>query len=710
MQNQDGKNWLALVFAVVHVLVLPSPALGQTSAGASECPCVTPTWGGYSDLAAAILTAGLPASYGLEDCKPYDALYNTSGCGGSGVQPSFCGETWCYIDPEACAVNSTKCWIAGFLVNDPAFPACRSRPSALSPVLPPAANAHYSYQTCGSLDNYQQSRHQTTMAGRTIIATTTHDSPYSLVTKDSGGVSFGGFEVDYWRDVMKVFSPALDLQITDSWATPTSSAKFASSFTAVVNDVAVGKYDVAIADFWVTSERMLLTNFLPAIRVDNFYLVVFEKNGETTFIEMLANPFKPFTPAAWGLIVAGIVTAAGAMLIIDYEDEEQYPYESSSFVWRIGKAFYIGMFSLMAGESNFTTSSLPSKVLSLGFQLFLVIVMASYTANLASLLVVANVATGVNSIQGAIDAGYTVCIPVAANQSITQVYPSLKTYVFGGSTTDYARHMWAKKCDAAIIHLKRIDEAHRLTIQEADCKAVADGKFTEEESPCVGRDDCLLARVGDPVVVMPVAFPIRPDDPAMLTAMSWAVTDASNAGKWDAAVKNNAQLVPPSRCIKTAVNSASIDWDGFGGTSFFMAITIVVALGMHFGMAAARMRAAKSSGTSEELELEELDQEAVKLNGAPIHETDAGKDGSGDGDLKAILRRLDEIQTPNILRRLDELQASIEGKTAKPGHPGNADLVFNKGTASHANGGTDSNSDGSGPSWLPFLSGLTGKQ
>jgi len=431
--------------------------------------------------------------------------------------------------------------------------------------------------------------------------------------------------------------------------------------------------------------------------VDNFYLVVFTESGETTFLEMIANPFKPFTPEAWGLIVAGMLLAAGSMAIIDFHDDEDFPYEASSYLWRIGKAFYIGMFSLMSGASTFRSSSLASKVLSLGFQLFLVIVMASYTANLASLLVVANVKTGVESLQDAIDAGYTVCVPVAIQVSMAQVYPNLKTYVFPGSTTDYARHMWAKKCDAAVIHLKRIDQAHRLEIQDKDCADVASGKYTEEEAPCAVRDDCQLTRVGDPVMVMPVAFPIRPDDSATLTALSWAVTDASNAGKWDAAKANNGHLIPPSRCEKASVEAASIDWDGFGGTSFFLAVTVALALTMHFALGAKAAPASKSDNmpasdapkvkdvTPEPLTgpvAEEEVASAPKLPASPPPTTNpklavAGEQGvSREGDLKEILRRLDDMQGPTILRRLDELQASIESKTATPDRAADAGLAF----------------------------------
>jgi hypothetical protein len=248
---------------------------------------------------------------------------------------------------------------------------------------------------------------------------------------------------------------------------------------------------------------------------------------------------------------------------------------------------------------------------------------------------------------------------------------------------------------------------------------VADGKYTEEEAPCIGRDDCLLTRVGDPVIVMPVAFPIRPDDPDTMTAMSWAVTDASNAGKWDAAVRNNADLIPPSRCVQTAVSSDSIDWDGFGGTSFFLAVTVVLALGIRFGMVAASTVGQKKKtagqqkekkvkfGVDDEVETVKADSDGslpsaqnVPPRAVPPSRPSPREDD--DGNLKAILKDLDEMQGPTIWKRLDELQASIEsipamqGSSSQPGRSpeSKADVVFVTGAKTN--------------DWLPFLSGLNG--
>lgn len=352
----------------------------------------------------------------------------------------------------------------------------------------------------------------------------------------------------------------------------------------------------------------------------------------------MPGTYLDFAATRWAIIAAAVVVSATAMAIVDFHDDEEFPYEHKSILARAGKALYLGFGSLMSGGSMFSASSMSAKIVTLGFQLFLVITMASYTANLASILVVANVKSGVNGIDDAIDMGLVVCVPAAVERTVVLNYPSLKTYIFGGSTTDFARLMHAGLCDATIIHQKRIDQLHSGEIHDIDCKAVADGDLTEEEGMCVNgkggapRDDCSMLRVGDSIFNVPVAFPIRPGDTNLLTALSWALTDAQRSGEWEAATVSNAALFPQSRCSSAAVSSAQLGWDAFAGASFFALAAAVLAVTLHFSKRHAWNRApvkGDSDGTADGTHVlrEESDESAVNVKsaGAGLAGSDTGR-------------------------------------------------------------------------------------
>ena len=251
---------------MLHLLLL---ALGLSLArvaaqrGSPECPCVAGTWPFFPDLSAGILSAGYPAAYGLDGCRAYDKEFNTSGCGGTGPQPAYCANAWCYIDPDLCPVNVTACSSAGLRINDQGHPACRTRTFKPSTVI--SGPAYYSYQTCGSLDNYDgsTSRNLVYMQGKSLLTTSTDDRPYTSRTEVDGRVEFGGVMVTFMESAMKKFDPPVEMNIVDGWATSSSREKFpSSSFTAVVYDTAIGHYDFVIGDFWVTSQRMLLSVYI----------------------------------------------------------------------------------------------------------------------------------------------------------------------------------------------------------------------------------------------------------------------------------------------------------------------------------------------------------------------------------------------------------------------------------------------------------------
>eukprot|EP00961_Rhodomonas_salina_P103723 1395120-Rhodomonas_salina.1 len=139
-----------------------------------------------------------------------------------------------------------------------------------------------------------------------------------------------------------------------------------------------------------------------------------------------------------------------------------------------------------------------------------------------------------------------------------QLHPMAKYFVYSGSTMNFARHMHGGRCDAAVIHDKRIGDLHAGEIRDKDCADVRAGIATEREAHCEtgrgghGRNDCDLIRVGEMVMAIPVAFPIK-SDWELVQSLSWAVTQARNSGQWEVAVKANEHLQTEPQC-STAVS------------------------------------------------------------------------------------------------------------------------------------------------------------
>jgi len=88
----------------------------------------------------------------------------------------------------------------------------------------------------------------------------------------------------------------------------------ASSWSACIHDLAVGRLDLCLGDFWVTQERLKMVNFLPSIEMDNFFLVM-PGDGEESVADIMAKPFRPFEGFTW-VFIMGVLTIMGMMICI----------------------------------------------------------------------------------------------------------------------------------------------------------------------------------------------------------------------------------------------------------------------------------------------------------------------------------------------------------------------------------------------------------
>jgi hypothetical protein len=129
---------------------------GAPTMGSPECPCLPVNSPKLASARPLLQSLGLPAGYGEGGCKQHSRDVDKVGCAGNTA--SFCTHTWCYVDPELCALDLTKCEAAGGKPGSSVSPYCRTRGSKLSPHVVAAGNTsaeiplYFSYETCGNLD------------------------------------------------------------------------------------------------------------------------------------------------------------------------------------------------------------------------------------------------------------------------------------------------------------------------------------------------------------------------------------------------------------------------------------------------------------------------------------------------------------------------------------------------------------------------------
>ena len=357
-----------------------------------------------------------------------------------------------------------------------------------------------------------------------------------LRTSPSGVEEYGGATYDFFMQAVASFKPQPILQIIPGWATEQSRQKFESSYTACVHDVAVGNFDICIADMWLTPERHQLASFLPAVRQDHFYLVVPKKMEVVTIWSLLQKPFQPFTADGWLGVAAVLIGMAVLHWLLELSEEGMEGNWRSQCSWSLALAlrFQFTMWHdfFQGGSSLEIKKGAAYKFFSLAFSFFLLVTLASYTASLASMLVVRHQAVGtISSIEHAVSQQARVCIPSVLLQTFRNVYPHAIFVTIDGMEFG-ARSMHAGRCEALVLSEYYIDMMHADKIRQKDCHDVENG-VPEEVARCEAdfrgnkRDDCNLLRVGGLLWSVPLSFPVSDK---IAHSMGWAVTTTLSAG------------------------------------------------------------------------------------------------------------------------------------------------------------------------------------
>ena len=381
---------------------------------------------------------GLPSNYGQDGCRAYDKDQKLAGvvdCENN--KQAYCTLPWCYVDTSVCVENKTLCAEAGGTLGSHEHPSCRTRTSSPSSALASVGTLYYSYATCDQRDLFEyENSVLPQVAGRTMQSTFTVFPPYTIIADppeiDKQRPHLAGLEgilADLVDDFLKVpmandLAP-IQLNISDGWASAESRALFpTSSYTACAFDVMLGRTDMCIGDFWVTSQRLGYgISFLsPSYAADDMYLIAPNKKKDETVADILAKPFSPFDVVLWMWIIAYVAFSALVTAITDTHNLDDF--ENPGFVPRYFKSFFLNATGYVKGGPENSPKSVPARVATWGFGFFCMIVLTSYTANLASLLVAQRTANTIDSIEAAIEARLPLCNLGALMNEFKTLYPA----------------------------------------------------------------------------------------------------------------------------------------------------------------------------------------------------------------------------------------------------------------------------------------------
>lgn len=238
-----------------------------------------------------------------------------------------------------CPENKTLCASFGGTLGSYGHSSCRTRASAPSSALANVGNLYYSYATCDQRDLFEyENSVLPQVAGRTLQSVYTVFPPYTImasppeINKQRPHLAgLDGILADLVDDFLKVpmvndLAP-IQLNLSEGWATDESRALFpTSSYTACAFDVMLGRTDMCIGDFWVTSQRLGygITFLSPAYAADDMYLIAPNKKKTETLADILGKPFSPFDGMLWAWIFMYVAFSALVTALTDTSNQDDF--------------------------------------------------------------------------------------------------------------------------------------------------------------------------------------------------------------------------------------------------------------------------------------------------------------------------------------------------------------------------------------------------
>nr|XP_040044612.1 glutamate receptor ionotropic, kainate 5-like isoform X2 [Gasterosteus aculeatus aculeatus] len=235
-----------------------------------------------------------------------------------------------------------------------------------------------------------------TLANKTLVVTTILESPYVMRKLNyqqlGGNERYEGFCVDMLRELSHILRFSFTIKLVDDrvYGAPEPNG----SWTGMVGELINRKADLAVAGFTITSEREKVIDFskpFMTLGISILYRVnPSRKPGYFSFLD-------PFSPAVWlFMLLAYLAVSCVLFLAARLSPYEWYnphpcmrdPRDVLENQYTLGNSLWFPVGGFMQQGSEIMPRALSTRCVSGVWWAFTLIIISSYTANLAAFLTV----------------------------------------------------------------------------------------------------------------------------------------------------------------------------------------------------------------------------------------------------------------------------------------------------------------------------------
>ncbi|XP_072536646.1 glutamate receptor ionotropic, kainate 5 isoform X1 [Salminus brasiliensis] len=235
-----------------------------------------------------------------------------------------------------------------------------------------------------------------TLANKTLIITTILENPYVMRKVNyqelEGNEQYEGFCVDMLRELSDILKFTYRIKLVDDglYGAPEPNG----SWTGMVGELINRKADLAVAAFTITSEREKVIDFskpFMTLGISILYRVhIGRKPGYFSFLD-------PFSPAVWLFMLLAYLAVSCVLFLAarlsPYEWYNPHPClrerrDMLENQYTLGNSLWFPVGGFMQQGSEIMPKALSTRCVSGVWWAFTLIIISSYTANLAAFLTV----------------------------------------------------------------------------------------------------------------------------------------------------------------------------------------------------------------------------------------------------------------------------------------------------------------------------------
>ncbi|XP_032820591.2 glutamate receptor ionotropic, kainate 5 isoform X2 [Petromyzon marinus] len=249
------------------------------------------------------------------------------------------------------------------------------------------------------------------LANRTLTVTTIQENPYMMLRPNykevDGNAQYEGFCVDLLAEIADILKFNYRIKLVDDgiYGAPEPNG----TWTGMVGELIQRKADLAVASFTITAEREKVIDFskpFMTLGISILYRVhLGRKPGYFSFLD-------PFSPAVWLFMLLAYLAVSCILFLVarlsPYEWYNPYPClrgrtELAVNQYTLGNSLWFPVGGFMQQGSEIMPRALSTRCVSGVWWAFTLIIISSYTANLAAFLTVQRMEVPIESAEDLAD-------------------------------------------------------------------------------------------------------------------------------------------------------------------------------------------------------------------------------------------------------------------------------------------------------------------